>query len=298
MVFLIALTVITFAGCGGAGTQAGGGEAEHRLSDAQFNYLAGAGMLSSDQTFLFTAEQRLRQSCMQKKGFAYYPAEQAHLPAQITANNLLTTSGRPPSEATQLSERMRVGYGIFNGPRGHETNVPPNDAYVRSLTAQQQVKYLAAFEGGVRRGGCLASTEKAIYGSSSVANSLIDTPQRIRDEISTATASDALVVKKMADWSRCFAQRTGRRFATPNAVRSWLVSQTGHRTDLASLEIQLAVADAKCGYSVGLEQAYSARFRWHADHLPASDRGALLSIYQIRQRSIARAKRLLGLDNG
>ena len=84
----------------------------------------------------------------------------------------------------------------------------------------------------------------------------------------------------------------------PNAVRSWLVSQTGHRTDLASLEIQLAVADAKCGYSVGLEQAYSARFRWHADHLPASDRGALLSIYQIRQRSIARAKRLLGLDNG
>jgi hypothetical protein len=236
---------------------------------------------------------------MQKKGFAYYPAEQAHLPAQIVANNLLTASGRPPSEAVQLAERMRVGYGMFNGRREREAHVPQNDVYVRGLTPQQQAKYAAALEGdGVPGGGCLATVDKAIYGGSSAASSLIDTPQRIRDDLSAATASDALVVKKMADWSHCFAQRTGRHFATPIAVRRWLVSQPGPAADLAPLEIRLAVADTKCGYAVGLEQAYSARFRWHADHMPASDRGALLSIFQVRQRSIARAKRLLGLDDG
>jgi hypothetical protein len=302
MLVMAALPAILLAGCGGAGGSSGDGGGAYRLSAAQFNYLAGAGMLSSDQTFLFKAEQRLRQVCMERKGFAYYPAEQARLPEEIVANNVLTASGRPPSEAAQLAERMRVGYGIFNGNREREAESPPNDVYVRSMTPQQQARYAAAFEGdGVPGGGCLATTEKAIYGGSSVVNSLIDTPQRIRDDISVATQSDPLVVKATAAWSRCLQQRTGRRFATPDAVPKWLAALRGQGADLASAratEIRFAVADTKCGYSVGLEQAYSSRFRWHADHLPANDRGALLSLFEIRQRSIARAKRLLHLGNG
>src|SRR5512142_3394149 len=137
---MAALAAIPLAGCGTSG-------GTYLLSDAQFNYLAGAGMLASDQSFLFTAEQRLRQDCMRKKGFTYYPAQQAHLPAAIVANNVLTASGRPPSEAAQLAERQRVGYGIFHGPREHEAGAPPNDVYVRSMTPQQQAKYVAAFEG-------------------------------------------------------------------------------------------------------------------------------------------------------
>lgn len=302
MLLLAALPAILLAGCGGAGQPSGDGGGGYHLSDAQFNYLAGAGMLSSDQTFLFRAEQRLRQECMQKMGFTYYPAQQAQLPEAITANNVLTASGRPPSEAAQLAERIRVGYSIFNGGDERETGAPPNDVYVRNMTRQQQAKYMAALEGdGVAGGGCLSTVDKAIYGGTSVINSLIDTPQRLRGDIVVATRSDPLVVKKTADWSRCFQQRTGHSFTTPDAVPRWLAAQNGKGADLASvraLEIRLAVADTKCGYSVGLEQAFSARFRWHADHLSANDRGAVLSMFEIRQRSIVRAKRLLRLDNG
>jgi hypothetical protein len=303
MLVMVALPAVLLAGCGGAGRSSGNGGGAYRLSDAQFNYLAGAGLFSSDQSFLFTAEQRLRQDCMQKKGFTYYPAQQAHLPEEIVANNVLTASGRPPSEAAQLAERVRVGYGVFGGADGGTPKaVPQNDAYVQSMSRQQQAAYMAALEGdGVPGGGCLATTDKAIYGGASVVNSLIDTPQRIRGDIVVATRSDPLVVKKTADWSRCFRQRTGRSFATPDAVPKWLATLRGQGADSASahaLEIRMAVADTKCGYSVGLAQAFSARFRWHADHLPASDHGALLSLFEIRQRSIARAKRLLHLDNG
>lgn len=299
---IVASIGILLAGCGGSGRSSGDGGA-YRLSDAQFNYLAGAGLFSSDQAFLFTAEQHLRQDCMRKKGFTYYPAEQARLPEEITANNVLTASGRPPSEAAQLAERTRSGYGIFDGGAGHgPTSVPQNDAYVQSMTRQQQAVYMAALEGdGVPGGGCLATTDKAIYGGSSVVNSLIDTPQRIRGDVVVATRSDPLVVQKTAEWSHCFRRRTGRSVATPDAVPRYLASLPGQGSDLASaraLEIRFAVADTRCSYSVGLAQAFSARFRWHADHLPANDRGALLSLFEIRQRSIARAKRLLHLGNG
>lgn len=302
MCLLAALPVILLAGCGGSGASSGDGGA-YRLSDAQFNYLAGAGLFSSDQTFLFTAEQRLRQDCMRKKGFTYYPAQQARLPEEITANNVLTASGRPPSEAAQLAERTQAGYGIFGGDTGRGPKaVPQNDVYVQSMTRQQQAVYMAALEGdGVPGGGCLATTDKAIYGGTSVVNSLIDTPQRIRGDVVVATRSDPLVVRKTAEWSQCFRKRTGRSVATPDAVPRYLAAVHGQGVDLASaraLEIRLAVADTRCSYGVGLAQAFSARFRWHADHLPANDRGALLSLFQIRQRSIARAKRLLHLADG
>lgn len=299
-------------GCGGSlnGTRS--------LNSSEFAFLAGGGVIPQDQQYLFSATQQLIHQCMTARGFRYIPAHLATASPLAAANNELTTDGQAPSESVQLLQRERVGYGIYETflPKtssSEESTTPPNDLYVRALTPATQERYMQALEGSPSQraqasppggpaytyvtGGCIGRVDSELYGSPAVANSIVATPQSIRLQVISETQSNPTVVGEKLAWSKCMAAITGRDFADPPAVESWLDSQYSHAgpaTALRHLEIALATADTRCAYKTGLAQGYAFTFRRLANHLSPSLQGTLLSLLEQDRSATRRAQSILG----
>jgi hypothetical protein len=292
-VALVAALAVTamLSGCGGAGVPASRG-----LTAAEFNFLAGNDAVAAGGAFLFRAQQTWTQRCMEQRGFRYIAQQQASLSPATIAENELTASGRAPAEATVLAARERSGYGIYDGRPGsstNETGTPPTvteeNSYVQSLSPTGQQRYLMSDR------ICIMSALRTIYGGKRIADSITNTPQSIRTTLLTATQTNPRVVAATKRWSECFLAATGHQFANPAAVPNWLSSPGVLQTTVAfrSLEIRMAVADARCDYSSRLAQTYSRVFRERADHLTAGEEGELLSTLSERQRAITRAEAAL-----
>ncbi len=308
---VLAILTASIAGCGGSGHSA------TALDGAQFTFLAEGGTVPQDQQYLFAANQELVRRCMTAKGFQYTPAHLAPPPPLAAANNELNADGRAPSETSQILQREKVGYGIYesfqpHAEQGGQPTTPANDAYVRTLPPAKQALYMHALRGDASQraqatppggpsytyatGGCLARVESELYGSPSIANAIVATPQAVRGQLVAATESDPSVVTEKLAWSRCFQHATGRSFANPPAVESWLSRQyasQGTTTALRRLEISLATSDTRCAYKIGLAQGYAATFRRRADHLSPALQGTLLSLLEDDKNATRRAQRIL-----
>lgn len=288
------MMVIALSGCGNSESAA----PSSGLTNAQFNYLAGNALHGTDQSFLFRANQLLTERCMNRRGFRYYPAQQAPLPPVVAAENELSATGKAPAEARQLAVRAQVGYGIVSSAEADHAdpnaNVPQNDTYVQSLPAAEQNRYMKALDGSGSR-SCSAQVDDEIYGSTGANTSITQTPERVLAAVVTATQADVRVIAAERRWVRCFRRKTGRHFATGDAVAAWLEHEFGHETlsRLRDTEIRYSLADTRCRYSTGLAQTYSRALRQHANELTASEQGSLLAAFELRRRAVARAEKLL-----
>jgi len=286
------------------------------ITTAEFNVIANGGIAPQEEQFLYAAQQDFVKRCMQAHGFKYYIGEPPAPLAALADTYLDTPTGQPPPEAQNLAARAQYGYGFYYAhttspvARNGGVGVEEQEKYLHSLSHAESVRWSVAMgeysrvvtlqvgDGRVVQfttGGCHGRAQTLVYGSPRAAELVIAVPETIASTLLTAVTAAPSVVRTTAAWSRCIDKTVGRVFATPAAMSQWVGDQYsgGATLTLRSLEIRYAVADGRCQYSSGLAQAYSATYRTLANHLPASEAGALLAVTADAQAAAARAKQLV-----
>jgi len=251
------------------------------VSDATPGPTTGTADGSLDD-LLWRAEQELLKTCMQAKGFPFWPKPKNPVPEYREFPYVLDDVGwaRRNGYGTKLLRQLDDALAD-----------DPNERYFRSLPPSRAEAAATALNGprltdpdaglradlptggSVRRSdqGCTSDAERTLYGDLPAWYRAGHIHQSLRSLQRQQVLGDAEFVAATHDWSKCMAQR-GHRYTDPQALRAYL--DDNRDTVRPEQEITLAVAEASCAQSSGLAARASAlegkhwtgiRQRYHAE---------------------------------
>jgi hypothetical protein len=249
------------------------------------------------------AQQRLIGRCMAGKGFEYWEAERLSLRESRTLGYV----------ADDVEWAREYGYGSrIHAKADMARKNNRNAAYRATLPSERRTAYdLALDEGpgaprmsvrlpsggvvGKRVGGCVADSEKQLYG---------DLEAWFRADKIAGSAGRLYIPKVLADkeftaglaaWSRCL-RRAGHTYANPGDARdAALLNKLGTAPGKAfEAERALAVADATCARSVKLRSIGQEREKHYVNQLDGVHREALDTRARLQHRALEVAKEIVG----
>jgi hypothetical protein len=284
--------------------------AQAKLTNAEIAVLTGSGLTGQAAAQVNNAYEGLVKSCMESKGYVYYPFIQAS--NSVSAHPQL--AGIPQADIG-LAARKANGYGFYSsaaqaaGP-DQSGGTDPEDRYVASLPATVQQKYLQALQGpdtlrvtvtypggttsSIPAGGCRGTAERRIYGS--VANYLQATTGaslQTRQLFHTVTADPAFLAV-VARWSSCMT-RHGYHYQSPEDLWNSLAAHAGNSPPPAArdLEIKVSVTDYNCSATTKLAATVRTLQDEHIRYLDKSFAANLALITRIEGSALKVARTIL-----
>lgn len=274
---------------------------------------------AEDERFLVVAERELIRRCMEASGFRYIVERPTT--AEVAADLDFSVGA-----GGDLASRRERGYGLFeanqqrrdggaersavDGDAGQPQSA--NDAYVRSLPADQQEAYMAALVGGesapqqietssgdvieMNRDGCVNEARQQIWEDPTRWMSLLMERQAIRNDLVGRAEQDGGFQQALGAWRGCMAAR-GFEFRTPSAAVDALAQEYAAASDPAEVrerETAVAVADGECGESAELAAAYERALAEARNEMAPDQERVLLAEEELRREGVDRAKQLLG----
>jgi len=260
---------------GGDGTSPG-------LGQAGFDLLTRSGSYPAYDYLLDRAERKLIQQCMAAAGFQY-----------------LTGQASPPrlgdeEREVDMAGRREHGYGLFDqyGTSGHPTGELQTTAGP-ALSAPEQAAYLHALRGGssdmrsihlagggdivVSGAGCEATSRQRLYHSLVEWAQIRYVPQRLNLSITPRVQADTALAAAMHQWAGCMAAQ-GYPYLSPGNATDRLRAEyqrAGPTPAMHRREIDVAVADGRCGLRLHIPSTVLSIRRHYADLLPAATRTEL-----------------------
>jgi hypothetical protein len=223
-----------------------------------------------DQT-AFKQQEDLILSCMEGKGWQYYPAT--------------SFPSLPRGSLTQLdfaNERGFVsefGYAISLPLADAKPNANPlMDRYVSTLTEEQQNEFIRALYGTATSTGCFGSAHDIVFGTSAL--DAVQVAMAALNEIELIVHADSEVVSAEQLWSVCMGE-SGYAFSSRSLARQSI--QDRYRPDLTNEELShlqsdehaLAMTDLACYEAEMLSVVTSVRRRVETEYLSSHPEIAL-----------------------
>jgi hypothetical protein len=280
---------------GSSGVLGGGGGPGVKLTRAQIALLTattkGPWVTSA---LADNATQTLTERCMHAHGLAYYPFFQR--PAEAATMATLVP-GVGWQESIGLAARQADGYGFYSRAVKEAAHPTPQDQpdretkYVASLPAKAKQRYLLAWSGPHRTGGCLAAATRQVYGSR--ANFLLMKSGwfELQGQVNRAVQADPAFPAVIAKWSACMAAH-GYNYPGPENLWNRLATRIGTAPADHALEIRTAVQDYKCSLAVGLVTTIRALQVSHARYVSKALAGKVARLTQIFAHALKVARRL------
>jgi hypothetical protein len=209
------------------------------------------------------ASRRLQGRCMDRKGFPYDHSSVGSPSEELSATRDLS-----------VQQAQQRGYGIALRLAANELPVDANEAYLRTLSEADRAAWNAAlgegppltatFDEPFLRGfstsvaGCSREAVEAIWGGAEeygVATFVHNGPVAV---LGQAYAHPDLVRLHTA-WSRCMDGSGHAGLRTPHDAEGRVASAfSGDRQSARTLELELALADARCREEIDLDRRRTA----------------------------------------
>ncbi|MDQ1022787.1 hypothetical protein QF035_000369 [Streptomyces umbrinus] len=283
---------------------AGCGSAQHTPQSTAPPSAATARQLTdAEQLRISDAQQKLIGTCMRRQGFEFWEAEQLSLEESRTLGYVLDDVGWA----------RKHGYGSrIEAKEAAARASNPNLAYRKRLSEQRRHVYDEALDEGIdapviaveipggstlrkRMGGCVAESEKRLYG---------DPRAWFRAEKAVGHLRSLYVPRVLADqrfsaaqnaWSRCM-KRAGYVYRDPGASRQAAVAQASRTAEPKAFkaERKLAVADATCARDTDLRPIGEERESHYVAQLRDRYGEALDTHSRLQHQALDRAKKIVG----
>ncbi|WP_190139930.1 hypothetical protein [Streptomyces longispororuber] len=256
-----------------------------------------------EQAFVERAEEQLIESCMESKGFRYWPAR------------VDSAEERQGGGYVQHDVAWARKYGYereFDVQAERARRADRNTAYARALTQPELVRYNTALDGSpddglmsvdlpgggtvrTTTGGCRATVADRLYG---------DFPawfraQKIARNLSAVyvpvLVQDTRFKRAVGAWARCM-NKAGHPYDTPLAIRAALprLTRDTGRAAARALEVELAVAEATCARSTPLFRTARSLDREYRREKLAPYRADITSYRRMNLTALAHAKAVMG----
>ncbi|MFE6365783.1 hypothetical protein ACFVP3_38110 [Streptomyces sp. NPDC057806] len=263
-----------------------------------------AGQLTdAEQLRISDAQQRLIGGCMRRQGFEFWEAERLSLAESRTLGYVLDDIGW--ARTYGYGSRLQVEEAAARAAN-------PNLAYRKRLSEQRRTAYDEAHDGGIdgpmisveipgggtvrkRMGGCVAESEKKLYG---------DPREWFRAEKISGHLRSLYVPKLLGDrrfsaaldvWSRCM-RRAGYDHEDPGDSRQAAIARSDRVDEPGVFEAEkkLAVADATCARDAELRSIGEERESHYLDQLRDRYGEALDTYTRLQHRALDRARKIVG----
>ncbi len=272
------------------------------ISKGVFELVVNAGPGADEQQIISRAEGQLTQRCMRAAGFRFLPGTPVgRLPIE-NAIDLYSWTGKPPSMRLELNARRRWGYGLYErhtvaGIRADDggTNAALDRRIFAALSPQEKHRYEQAIN------ECHRKAVAAVYGSEGESIAISAEGDKAFGRLLAMVNANESVTRSTRKWSQCVLAASGRHFATPNAIVSWLerlYARQGPTQTVRQAEVRLSVTDGRCQFTSGMAQDYAATVREMADDLPKHVVAALRHSYEELVAAVASAERIVGREAG
>jgi len=267
------------------------------LTSDALDLVTRSGRWPATETTLDGAIDKLVTRCMQAKGLKYLA-----VPTSVENND-------DEAQIVDLAKRRQQGYGLEQTESSLADR--PEDAYVATLSSEEQQHYLQALYGAdsdritvnlfdsgqvtVTDRGCQADAIRGLADDVSRWALVTNGPQQLGNRLASELSSDAGYQAAMGRWRQCMATK-GMPYLDPDhAVQALRNSYQAHGVTPQSRgqEISTAVADGECALAVHLPLTATASRRALAGRLPEQDRRTLNALAGERDQAIARASAIL-----
>lgn len=257
----------------------------------------------AEQAFVERTEEQLIKTCMERKGFRYWPA-------RVESARERQGGGYVQHD---VAWARKHGYGGELDARAERARrADRNTAYARKLTRPKLVRYDTALDGSpddglvsvdlpgggtvrTTTGGCRAKAESRLYG---------DFPswfraKKIARNLSAVYVPDLVkdtrFERAVRDWARCMNE-AGHPYADPPAIRAALprLTRDTSRAEARALEVKLAVAEATCARSTPLFRTARDLDREYRKEKLAPYRADIASYRRMNLTALAQAKAVMG----
>ncbi|MFI1020623.1 hypothetical protein [Streptomyces olivaceus] len=257
----------------------------------------------TEELRLSDAQQRLIARCMAEQGFTYH----VYRPLTVEEHHPV---GYVQDDVAWAREH---GYGSrIQAKAGQARTGNPNIAYRKSLSEDRRRSYDAALGGGPearklsadvpeggtyhkRVGGCVAESEKRLYGDLETWFADDKTASRLQARTMEAVLEDSRFTAAVERWSQCM-RRAGHDLRDPGEAREAARRQAQQLPEKAAFvaEREVAAADATCARETSLRTVAEEREAHHTDRLRGEYGDALETIRRIQRNALARADKLIG----
>ncbi len=258
----------------------------------------------SEQARVEQAEQRLIQSCMERKGFRYWVGPPAD------ADTLRAFSNRFVQDDVGWAREHGYG-GRLKKAFFADKKRDPNLAYRERLSPSERQRFSDALDGGPKTpmlsvrlpaggavrsldGGCRHSARQQLFGDTEAFFRADKTAANLVAVYTPKLRRDPRFTKGLDAWSRCMRDAVGRDFDDPGAARAHADERVKglSASEAHAVEVELAVAEADCARSTGLPSTLSRLDRAYGD--PVRDRYAdeIATSNRMKHAALRKAKRL------
>ncbi len=302
-----ALILIGLAACGSSHNN-------HATVSSQVISLVVAGNALPGPTMRADARGVLIGRCMRGEGFPFPALPPSIVPSQVLPLLLNGAVASVPSESTAIDAARRFGFGL-----GTSGQVPAQTSVIRQSASAQQPNekaFLTALLGadghdgsfkvaGIAEHtyptqGCVATADRTLYGSPTLAMEAVYLPEDLDLEVGHDVYSDHAYRDATRRWSTCFMARTARKTNEPYAVAGelWDYAQKAAMPAPAmrAYERSVAVADVECQYNVGFISTAVRLRRQYATTVARDYAGLLTTLVGVRATATKKAGALLGED--
>lgn len=260
-------------------------------------------LTDAEQLRISDAQQRLIRECMNRQGFSYWEAEKLSLEESRTLGYV----------SDDVEWARKHGYGSeIRAKEDRARSANPNAAYRKGLPPKRREAYDTALDEGVdapvisaelpnggtvrkRVGGCVAASEKELYGDSAAWFRAQKTTGSLQPLYVPRVMADPRFTKALTAWSRCM-ERAGHPYKDPGAARQAALRlglKTTPGTAFAA-ERTLAVADATCTRDTGLRSIGEERETHYLNGLRGRYGEALDAHGRLQHKALAHAMEIVG----
>ncbi|CAL9568977.1 hypothetical protein [Streptomyces sp. enrichment culture] len=257
----------------------------------------------TEELRLSDAQQRLIARCMAEQGFTYH----VYRPLTVEEHHPV---GYVQDDVAWAREH---GYGSRIQAKADKARTGnPNIAYRKSLSQDRRQSYDAALDGGPearelsadvpeggtyrkRVGGCVAESEKRLYGDLETWFADEKTVSRLQARTMAAVLEDSRFTAAVERWSQCM-RRAGHNLPDPGEAREAARRQYQQLPEEPAFvaERKVAAADATCARETSLRTVAEEREAHHTDRLRGEYGDVLETVRRIQRNALARAEKLVG----